>query len=225
MQQLLRRAIRAALAAAVIAVLPACDDSTGSGNGRAGSMSFSFSGSTSGSFAADGRIPSATSSRFDYRPFAAAVRADSLVLLLAYDHGSGTRGDLTSLFLEQPTPGRSYSLDANACFLADPSGASCATGFFLRNTDLNQESDVLEVPFFFTSGTVTVTSVSDTEIEGTFSGTAEADDGVPGTALQTVIVTNGRFKMPIASSDLFGGSTLSRLPAASAELSRLPAAR
>lgn len=56
----------------------------------------------------------------------------------------------------------------------------------------------------FSSGTITIESVEDGRVRGTFSGTAVSTDGSTGET-STIVVTDGRFDVPVTERDLAGG--------------------
>jgi hypothetical protein len=58
--------------------------------------------------------------------------------------------------------------------------------------------------YSFSSGTITVQSVEDERVRGTFSGTAVSTDWSTGET-STIVITDGRFDVPVTERDLAGG--------------------
>lgn len=58
--------------------------------------------------------------------------------------------------------------------------------------------------YSFTSGTITIQSVQDGRVRGTFSGTAVSTDWSTGET-STIVITDGRFDVPVTERDLAGG--------------------
>lgn len=58
--------------------------------------------------------------------------------------------------------------------------------------------------YSFTSGSITITSVDDGRVAGTFQGTAVSTDYTTGET-RTIVITDGRFDVPVTERDLASG--------------------
>lgn len=163
--------------------------------GPSGSLSFAFSGAESGSFSVDGRIGPATSNHG-----ATAVKYDEFfpfMAIVGLRMRSATRGDFFDIELPVVTAPGVFFLDESGC---TSSMTTCPVATFAVN--LPVQSPLLamwdaENQYEFTSGTVTVTSISSTRMTGTFDGSAS--NLLSGSAEKVITVTNGKFDVPILS--------------------------
>lgn len=160
----------------------------------AGSMSFTYSGAASGSFAVSGDPrpggDGATGLWFNGPP--------RMLFVGGVKMHSATRGTFMDLMLPDVTAPRSFSLDDEACLDFD---AVCPVVIFAPDVAVGQPSlspeTGIEEAYFFTSGTVVVTSVSGSRVSGTFAGTAETTP-LQG-ASKSIAVSNGKFDVEIRS--------------------------
>ncbi|MCR4338757.1 MAG: hypothetical protein NUW01_02605, partial [Gemmatimonadaceae bacterium] len=156
-----------------------------------GSMSFTYSGSESGSFSvsepAGPRTTGVTGVKFDGPP--------NLLFVAGISMQSSTHGDILELILSNVMAPRTLSLDDDC----DSTTGDCPLGFFSRNVDASLIGDPGDLPFIFTSGSVTVTLITSERIAGTFQGTAKTLvlEGTP----RVVTITNGKFDVPLMSLD------------------------
>lgn len=180
------------VAAASLALL-ACgggDKTTGPNNtGASGSVSFSFSGGTSGNFNASGAINSTTSADFS-RAWAAGVKDASAgtVEIAATTPKAGSTHDLVTMIIPRTTTGSSTIV--SSC-----SGQNCAAIAVLFGSQINGSgfSFICDVE----SGTITIASISNTKVTGSFSGTGHCFTSAG--AQSNFTVTNGSFDVPLVT--------------------------
>lgn len=184
-----------ALAAATLA-LAGCKDSTGSNNNEiaSGSLAFSYTGVRSGSYSASGAIhPNATS--FTKATFASGVKlaqgGTNYVGIIAYVPVTASTGHEVLFIFPSVAAGQNLSLSDDCV------GADCPLALVAFDTDPDLEEDDSE-PFFFTDGTLHVTSTSNGRVSGTFSGHAEGFDGT-----RVITVTGGSFDVPLLDQSQF----------------------
>ncbi|HET6228817.1 MAG TPA: hypothetical protein VFE05_01995 [Longimicrobiaceae bacterium] len=168
-------------------LLSACSDATGADG--VGSMQFDYAGDLSGSFSAVGKPERGTTGSYAEALYYASPNLN----VAGYQTSGNGVGDMLSLTFVRPTGPHTYQIRNDA---ACPDAAGeCAFGAFIRES-VGQPP----VWLMFTSGTVTVTSVTSTEISGTFSGTVREE--VSGLAphpapLMSATITHGRFRAPL----------------------------
>ncbi|HEU4562781.1 MAG TPA: hypothetical protein VFS20_33435 [Longimicrobium sp.] len=195
--------LKTAMAGAV-ALLAACNDSTGGSGTGPGSLSFSYSGDRVGSYSASGTYRPRGSS-FDKVPFAVGVRSSgSDLAVLSYQPVTSTTGDMVLLAVSGVSQTGSYSLASDNCGSND-----CPLALLLFDTNPDLEEDDSQV-FAFSSGTLNVTSISSGRMTGTFSGTAETFF-----ADSVITISNGSFDLPVRS-----GGVLATRSKAERQLSR-----
>jgi hypothetical protein len=205
-----RSRLRAVLAGTAL-LLCACSDATGTDGG--GSMKFDYAGDFSGSFSAAGKVERGTGRSY------AVVYYDTSpnVTLAGYEPRDDGGGNRVFIVFPRPAGPGTYPIRND---LACPGGAlPCASGYFMR--DRGQGLGTLELVFM--EGTLTVTSVSATEVSGTFSGLAQEEPtGLlphPQPYVSTTI-THGRFRAPLTelrfSSRAAAGADAPRLGTVSA---------
>ena len=188
--------------AAALGSMAACKDSTGSdNNGNNGSLSFNYSGARSGSYQASGQYQSSGTS-FAKQSFAVGTNTvlfgTPVALIASYQPTTSSRGDEVILVLEGNAHTGTYSRDFDC-------DANCAIGFVSYGIDPALDDDTSSDDFSFADGTVTVTSVSNGRMRGTFSGHMEDDE----TSLRTVNVVSGSFDVPMVSSGSLGFNKMS----------------
>lgn len=188
-----------ALAAATLA-MAGCKDSTGSTKSEitSGSLAFGYTGARSGSYSASG-VLHPTSTSFTKESFAAGIKlvqnGTNFVGLIAYVPVTASTGNEVIVLFPSVAAGKDVNL-SDSC-----AGSDCPIAAIAFDTDPDLEEDDSD-PFFFTTGTLHVTSSSGGRISGTFSGTAEDFDGT-----RTITVTGGTFDVPLLEQ--------SQLPSAS----------
>jgi hypothetical protein len=109
------------------------------------------------------------------------------------EHDKGARYDWIAALFSAATAG-SYTANESC----DPGQNLCA--FIEFGIDLPNDDDDGEDWFVMNSGEVKLTSVAGERLKGTFSGTAEREDGTA-----TITITNGKFDVPIVDPDLLPG--------------------
>jgi hypothetical protein len=191
----MKTGLLAALAAATV-VLAGCKDSTGSGGDIAsGSLAFGYAGARSGAFSTSGGVRAQNGGGFTKEQFATGVRftdpGGTSMGIIGYLPVTASTGHEVVFAFPGVTAGQSLVLTDNCT-----SGA-CALGVVVFDTDPDLEEDDSD-PFFFTSGTLQVTSVSGSRITGTFSGTAEDIEGT-----RTITVSAGTFDVPLVDQSRF----------------------
>ncbi len=182
------------------AVLAACD---GGGTEAevldpSGTVRFDYRGPISGSYEASGELQVSEGALPRPATGATAVRRDSLLAVLAFQHSGGTRGDGFSLILGALRKTGSYSIDAVSCQSAP---GNCRVGVFARDLDaamLTTSPDTAGLAanaYVMVFGSVNVTRLTDLRVRGTFSGVAVrlSDQNL----LNPVTITDGEFDVPI----------------------------
>jgi len=189
--------LKTALAGAV-ALLAACNDSTGSTRTDPGSLSFTYTGARSGSYSVTGRYEPRTSS-FAKQPFAVGARStqvgEEAAALLSYLPVTSSTGHMLLMGLPGVTGTGTFTFDSSACG-DEPTVCPFALLLFDTNPDLEEDDSQV---FSFSSGTVNVTSSTGGHLRGTFSGTAETFFGD-----SVITVTNGTFDVPVISPTALG---------------------
>lgn len=190
------------LPAALVAAVIACggDDSTSPGNQPgdgsdgpgnppssvvSGSLRFSYTGDRSGSFTAEGKMP--TSGAAPTGSYAAAHRDTDLAQMgvVAVQTTSGPRMNQALLLFEGTGTG-SYGLGSGCT-------DQCAVMYIYfdiaQGTGMTTDTRI----FFAKSGTVNVTEASSKTLKGTFTGTAESFPAGD----ETIEIKNGTFTAPV----------------------------
>jgi hypothetical protein len=196
----MRRAILSrALWVCCAAVLAACDGGTEAEVlDPVGTVRFGYRGAITGSYEASGELQLRDGAVLQAATGATAVRRDSLLAVVAFQHKGGTRGDGFSLILGALGKTGSYSIDALSCQAAP---GNCRVGVFARDLDaamLTTPPDSAAVAsnaYVLAFGSVNVTRLTDVRVRGTFSGIAvRLSDQNP---QNPVTITNGEFDVPI----------------------------
>jgi hypothetical protein len=160
----------------------------------AGSLSFTYSGAESGSFAVTGvRGPASDG--------ASGVRLSgppNLLIVGAVRATSGTQQDFFEMWLSDVAAQTTISLGQPECF---STVTDCPFVVFGRNMpkELPDLGTEVEGYYVFRVGTVTVTTVNENRIAGTFQGTA-ASLTLQDTP-RVIEITNGKFDVPVMSLD------------------------
>jgi hypothetical protein len=175
-----------ALAVAISAATAACGDDENSGLN--GSLSFNHSGAISGSFSAVGRFP--LFGEFGTSAWAMGSRDDQndVIGVIAVSPGETGRYDMIVLAVPRVAPG-SATIDANC------SGAACAVVSI--EFGLSEDDSDFSHLCFLDAGTVSISSISDTRVSGSFSGTGTCTDDTGATT--SFGVTSGSFNVPLIS--------------------------
>jgi hypothetical protein len=185
------RKTRTCLAAGAAALTLGCAGDASPPN-TAGVVSFSYSGAASGTFNATGSQP-ASAAEFETKPWGAGH------LFTGGDGSSVTsvapRNSTTHDYLVVLIPANSPStsqIDFDNC-----TANVCASVFFVL-ARANASDAVFEQDCYLQTGSITITSVTSSRMQGTFSGngTCETQAG----ATSSVVVTNGAFDVPILAS-------------------------
>jgi hypothetical protein len=192
--------LAAALAAAAVA-MGGCKDSTGSDEIASGSLAFSYTGARSGTYSVSGALEKESASSFAKKSFAAGVKlsdgAQSFVGVVGYLPVTASTGHEVIFLFPASAAGATLTL-VDEC-----ATTACPIGIVAFDTDPDLEEDDSD-PFFFTTGTIHVNSVSGSRISGTFSGMAEDFDGT-----RTITVTGGTFDIPLLDESTFPSASRS----------------
>jgi len=158
--------------------------------GLNGGLSFTSTGTIAGnSFSASGTMPSTQAERQTSSWAAAQASAFGEFSIAGVSPRTTSTHDRAGLFVRRQTIG-SETITSSCSF-------NC-NGFSVRNTLSNGSTNLYFQICHLTSGTITITEVSDTRVKGTFSGTGQCttDGASPNTTAppQTVFtVTSGTF--------------------------------
>jgi hypothetical protein len=163
------------LLGALLTLAASCGDGTGPGS-PSGSVSFSHSGATSGTFTASGSVSVADPDRATWA-FAERDDANQTITVMANVARPSDVVDNTIVVFPQLTAGTATI----------PNQASVAINFGQTPSGIRTWSCTLS------SGTVVVTSVSDTRARGTFAGTGHC---LGLAVLAEFTVTSGSFDVP-----------------------------
>jgi hypothetical protein len=154
------------LVLAGLSLFAACggDGGTDPGN-QSGSLTFNYSGGTSGTFNASGAVPTNEDDAFTTN-WAAGFRDDATqsVVLQAVATRAGGRHDHVIIAIDRVTTGTS-NVDVNC----DPDFDESCTGLvvFIGETNTTFEYQFL---CFLETGSMNISSISNSRVQGTFSG-------------------------------------------------------
>jgi hypothetical protein len=185
----------------MFAALASCggDDPTDPNTGVSGAMSFSYTGagaSSSTTFSASGSIPlnvgSDTSSNLGSGAWAAGSVSPTAnyVIVGGVIPRSSTAWDITQVSAARKTVGTS-TIDPNC----DAEATNCTGVFVFFN--FNGNGDTFSYLCQLTTGTVTISAISSTNITGTFSGTGQCFTALGATSNFTV--NNGTFNVGVTT--------------------------
>lgn len=155
-------------------------------------MSFTYTGAGGGSFTASGGAPAIAAS-IGNASWSAGIRDDGATQLGVFGVRArgGGRYDMMVIGISRLTVG-SASVEANC----DPDlGEACSGFVFITNiSETDDEFDFTCVP---TTGTLSITAISSSRAEGTFTGSGQCFNE----ALQfsNFTVVNGEFDVPLLS--------------------------
>jgi hypothetical protein len=153
-----------------VSLLAACSDSGGP-SGQSGSLAFTYSGGVSGSYSATGNVP-ANQAQFNTSTWAVGSRDEpnQSLLIESVATRAGARYDLVFLQIDRLVTGSS-AVDLNC----DPDIVDACTGLvvFFGVSTLDDNAQFL---CGLETGQVTITSITDTRAQGTFSGSGFCTD-------------------------------------------------
>ena len=183
--------IRRLLPVVSVVILAACGDDDPSGPGNlSGSMSFTFTGAGGGTFTASGSAP-AVAANVGNASFSAGFRdegATQLGVMGVRARGSG-RYDTLLLGISRLTVG-SVSVEADC----DPSAGDDCSGFaFLVN--ISEADENFDFLCLATTGSLSITSISGSRAEGTFTGSGTCVN--PAFQLSSFTVVSGEFDVAL----------------------------
>jgi hypothetical protein len=187
--------IRSAFLLALGVAVAACSDNPTEPTGVSGSLSFSYTGAGTTSattYSASGSIPTNINSSLGSNAWAVgSVDPNSnYVVVGAVIPRTSTTWDITSVGIGRKTVGTS-DIDPN-CDIESPDCTGIFVLFGQGQTDSN-----FSFGCSLTTGTVTITSISSSNITGTFSGSG--DCFAPNGAFSDFTVTNGTFNVGIST--------------------------
>ena len=185
--------------ALAVAALAGCNgDATSFQPIDPGSLSFSYDGARTGSYTASGAFTANNGNAVQALPFAAGVRINNattgpIVGIIAWmPVGSITGHQATFVLPPVTAAGQTFALVESCAAIFCPGGA--------LSFNLNLAPSALDPDnFVFTSGTLTITSLSGERVAGTFSGTAADSAGI-----RVVTITDGIFDVPLVDESRLG---------------------
>jgi hypothetical protein len=182
----------ALLLAFALTVTPGCgrDDPAGP-EIREGTARFDYTGDQGGAYEAVGEFRLLDANTLQAGSWAVAGRgAAGELTVLGFSSPTGSRGTLLILPLGSVTQGGTVSLECT--------GTGCPRAGVIFNAVALGSRTATETLYGFTQGTVTVDTLTQTRIAGSFSGRASFYDlnFVPNPT-RTLTVINGRFGVPI----------------------------
>jgi hypothetical protein len=196
----MRTTLRGALALGLVAassLLAGCDDGPSGVDDGVGTLSFDLvGGGITRDFSARGRLSVAGTGGSSY---AGAIRDGEGYLIVAFDRAAGTEGDLSFLFLPAVTTGSELTFDADLCTpVPGENESECAFSLSILDTDLTDTGETPgETALAMIDGTLRITSVTTTEIRGTFSGLAVVEGTETDPNPEFVDVEDGSFALPV----------------------------
>ena len=181
---------------AVVAALAGCTDSTGPVVGFNGAVSFTYSGAGGGTHSANGDFTAVTSANLYTEDWAYGVRSDVDVVtgVVSNQPRTTTTHDMMIIGVNRVTAGSS-SISAEC----DPEVDEACTGFVFYRGQSNTFG-TFEHFCILTSGSVNITSISNSRMVGTFSGSGFCFDDEQNEDAFTV--TNGTFDVALISEDI-----------------------
>jgi hypothetical protein len=164
-----------------------------------GSLSFSYESARTGTYTASGAFTASNGNAVQALPFAAGVRinnpvAGQIVGIIAWmPVGSITGHQATFLLPPVTAAGQTFALARSCTTTTFCPGGVLSFDLNLAPTGLDPDT------FVFTSGTLTITSLSGERVAGTFSGVAADSAGI-----RVVTVTDGTFDVPLVDESRLG---------------------
>ncbi|HJQ19669.1 MAG TPA: hypothetical protein VJ867_04910 [Gemmatimonadaceae bacterium] len=184
----------------LLSVIAACssDKTTGVNGNVSGSVSFTYSGAgqTNATYAATGAISSTTSSSAAYtKTWAAAYKdnADQSTNLVA-NLVRGSKSDLLVITMASQSTGNT-TIDSNC----NSTSTTACTDVVLA-IGVSSDGSNFDYVCVLESGSVSITSLSGSNAQGTFSGAGTCTQTVQPFATSTWTVTNGSFNVPVLAS-------------------------
>jgi hypothetical protein len=179
------------------------------GREDAGVLTFTYSGDESGRFFAFGEPDSVVGSTPMGAEFAAAVhyfagvpsREEFGTAISSTARGRAGLSDL--VHIQFPGALQTGTFTISTC--GRGGGPFCPLIAIVLDVDNRVEGGGTQVRYYeFTSGTITIESVEDGRVRGTFSGTAVSTNWTTGET-STIVITDGRFDVPVSEHDLASG--------------------
>jgi hypothetical protein len=184
--------------AAALSLLAACgsDSVTGAINGAvSGTLSFNYTGGGGGSFSANGGITSAAFANSAYTTTWAAgfkEASDNSTNIVANIARTSTTSDFAAITVKGQSTG-TFNIDVN-CVATSTSTCNDVALFTAYNSSAQTFGNVCS----FTSGSITIATLSSTSAVGTFSGSGGCV--TPSGTVTPWAVTNGSFNVPLLAS-------------------------
>jgi len=176
-----------------LALLSGCDPSGSTTvNAFGGTFTFTSAGAVSASFSANGDRPSTQTARETQAWSHAQPTVNSEVILTSAQPGSGATHSYVEAWIARNTAGTA-TIDPNCVF-------NC-TGLYVEFNVTNGGPPVGTQSCYLTSGAFIITSISATNVSGTFSGTGVCSS--PGGPTTSWTVTNGTFNIAINTASMY----------------------
>mgnify|MGYP003580820456 CR=1 FL=1 len=181
---------------AVLAALTGCSDSTSPVVGFNGAGSFTYTGAGGGTHSASGDFTAVTAANLYAEDWAYGVRSDAEVVTGVFSNQprTTTTHDMMVIGINRVTAGSS-SISAEC----EPEVDEACTGFVFYRGQSNAFG-TFEHVCILTSGSVNITSISNSRMVGTFSGSGFCFDNEQNE--DSFTVTNGSFDVALISEDL-----------------------
>jgi hypothetical protein len=156
-----------------------------------GTVSFTYSGTAvSGSFNATGALQSSGANQPQFGTFAVGWREGSEFGIYGFRAASNNRGD--AFYIDgRPITGPGTFPVREWC---DSPSQPCVEIYFDRN--IHWTTGALDNECYLTSGSLTVTSLSNSQAQGTFSGQGECFSST-GQLQGSFAIANGSFNVPV----------------------------
>jgi hypothetical protein len=179
------------------------------GREDAGFVSFTYSGDESGRYFAFGEPDSVVGTTPMGADFAAAThyylgtepRQEFGTAVTSTARGQGGLSDLIHIQFPGALQERTYPI--STC--GRGGGPFCPLINLVFDVDNDVPGGGEQARYYtFSSGSITITSVADGRVAGTFEGTAVHTDWTTGET-RTIVITDGRFDVPVTERDLASG--------------------
>jgi hypothetical protein len=164
-----------------------------------GSLSFTYRGGITGTFSSAGTLEIAADNSFSPVTGASAYRQQDRLALVASYADAPPRADIFSLLLGDVRRSGSFQIDPAPC--AGGSLAECRVGFFLPEVAASEWTGTPDLEtvrnrsYLMITGDVTITSISETRVKGSFRGIALR--GNEPSLQNTITISNGAFDLPL----------------------------
>jgi len=189
---------RGYLFAAALAGLAACgsDSPTGTNANVSGSAAFNYTGGGGGSFSATGAVgvttPAATLHTSQWAT-GWKDNTDGSTNVAANVPTTSGKANFFGIVIGRQTVGSS-PVDVS-CTSSNP---ACTQVFLIVNT--NQQGSTFDFLCELESGTVTITSIANDNVQGTFAGSGTCTQGVTPFGESAWTVTSGSFNVPLIAT-------------------------